>query len=83
MPTTVHRPLKVIAFNANGIGRQSFEVRKQLQELKIDVPLFSETHLKPYMTFYIPNYDFIRLTVKTGTKAELSLQLRKESLTHA
>jgi hypothetical protein len=57
MPTTVHRPLKIIACNANGIGRQAYEVRKQLQDLKIDVSLLSETHLKHHMRFYIPNYD--------------------------
>jgi hypothetical protein len=34
MPTTVHIPLKIIALNANGIGRQAYEVRKQLQNLK-------------------------------------------------
>jgi exonuclease III len=58
MPTTVHIPLKIISFNANGIGRQAYEIRKQLQDLKTDVALFSETHLKPHMRFYIPNYDF-------------------------
>jgi hypothetical protein len=64
--TTVHSSLKIIAFNANGIGRQAYEVRKQLQDLKIDVAQFSETHLKPLKTVI-----FIGLTVKTGTKAEL------------
>jgi hypothetical protein len=56
MAANVHRPLKVSAFNANGIGRQAYELRKQLQDLKIDLTLFTETHLKPYMRFYIPNY---------------------------
>jgi hypothetical protein len=55
MPTRVRRPLKIIAFNANGIGRQPYEVRKRLQDLKIDVALFSETRNKPHMRFYIPN----------------------------
>jgi exonuclease III len=36
--------VKVIAFNVNGIGRQDYEVRKQSQDLKIDVALFSETY---------------------------------------
>jgi hypothetical protein len=56
MAATVHRPLKVKAFNANGIWRQAYELRKRLQDLKIDVALFTETHLKPHMRFYIPNY---------------------------
>jgi hypothetical protein len=51
MAAVVHRPLKIIAFNANGIGKQGYEVRKQLQELKIDATLFSETRLKPHMIF--------------------------------
>jgi len=39
MATRVHRPLKVVAFNANGIGKQRFEVSKQLQDRRIDVAL--------------------------------------------
>jgi hypothetical protein len=34
MPTAVHRPLKIIAFSVNGIGRQAYQVIKQLQDLK-------------------------------------------------
>jgi hypothetical protein len=41
MATRVHRPLKVVAFNANGIERQRYELNKQLQEQRIDV-----AHLK-------------------------------------
>jgi hypothetical protein len=41
MPTAVHRTLKIIAFNANSIGNKAYEVRKQLQDLKTDVALFS------------------------------------------
>jgi hypothetical protein len=29
MPTTVQKPLKIIALNANGIGRQAYEVGEQ------------------------------------------------------
>jgi hypothetical protein len=46
MGATVHRSLKIVAFIANYIWRQAYEVRKQLQGLKIDAALFSETHLK-------------------------------------
>jgi hypothetical protein len=52
------RPLKVIVFNASGIGRQRYELTKQLQDLHVDVALFSETHLKPHERFCIPNYNF-------------------------
>jgi hypothetical protein len=41
MPTAVYRPLKIVAFTANGIGRYACEVRKELLDLKIDVVLFS------------------------------------------
>jgi hypothetical protein len=36
---------KIIAFNANDIARQRYELSKQLQDLHVDVALFSETHL--------------------------------------
>jgi hypothetical protein len=34
MVNRVHRPLKVIAFNANGILRQRYELSKQLQDFR-------------------------------------------------
>jgi hypothetical protein len=33
MAAIVHRPLKVIAFNANGIGRQAYELRNNCKNL--------------------------------------------------
>jgi hypothetical protein len=70
-------------FFANGIVRQAYEFRKQLQGLEIDTALLSETYLKPHMWFYIPNYDFMGLTVKAGKKEELPFQLRNAYLTLA
>jgi exonuclease III len=46
MAARVHRLLKVIAFNVNGIWRQCYELSKHVQDLYIDVALLSETHLK-------------------------------------
>jgi hypothetical protein len=43
MAAGVHRPLKVITFNANGIRRQRYELSKQLQDLHIDEALLSES----------------------------------------
>jgi hypothetical protein len=43
MATRVHSPLKVIAFNVNGIGRQRYELSKQLQDLHVDVALLRDT----------------------------------------
>jgi hypothetical protein len=66
MAATVRRPLKVVAFNANGIGRQAYELRKQLQDLKIDVALFTETtcettyevlHSKLYVSEWSPRRE--------------------------
>jgi hypothetical protein len=57
MAARVHRSLKVIAFNANDIWRQYYELSKQLQDLHIDVALLSETHLKPHERFFIPNHQ--------------------------
>jgi len=46
MDTRVHRPLEVIAFNANGNGRHHFELSKLLQAQLIDVALLLDTHLQ-------------------------------------
>jgi hypothetical protein len=58
MAAKVHRPLTVIAFNANGIWRQCYELSKHMKDSHIDVALLSETHLKPHERFCIPNYYF-------------------------
>jgi exonuclease III len=77
MATRVHRPLKVLAFNANGIGRQRYELSNQLQELRIDVALLSETHLKPHERFFIPNYHFYRNNRFPGRKGGTADAVRK------
>jgi hypothetical protein len=60
MAARIHRPLKVIAFHAHDIRRQRYELSKQLQDLHIDVELFSETHLKSHEKFFVPNYHLYR-----------------------
>jgi hypothetical protein len=40
MGTRIHRTLEVIAFNANAIGRQRYELGEQIKDLHIDVALF-------------------------------------------
>jgi len=62
MATRVHRPHKVIAVNANGIGKQHLELSKQLQDHSIDVALLLETHLKSHERFFFQITMFIRLT---------------------
>jgi exonuclease III len=77
MAARVHRPLKVIAFNANGILRQRYELSKQLQEQHIDVALLSETHLKPHESFFIPNFHLYRTDRFPGRKGGTAVAVRK------
>jgi exonuclease III len=77
MTNRIHRPLKIIAFNTNGISKQRFELSKQLQDLHIDVALFSETHLKPHKRFYIPNYHFYRIDRHPERKGGTAVAVRK------
>jgi hypothetical protein len=77
MATRVHRPLKVVAFNANGIERQRYELSKQLQDLHLDVVLFSETHLKPHERFFIPQFHFYRTDRHPGRKGGTAVAVRK------
>jgi hypothetical protein len=78
MAATVHRPVKDVAFNANGIGRQAYELLKQMQDLKIDVAVLTETHLKPHMRFCIPNYHIYRNDRLDGNKGGTAVALKKE-----
>jgi hypothetical protein len=68
MATRIQRPIKVIAFNANGTGRQRYELSKELEDLHLDVALFSETHLKPHERFFIPNYHLYQIDRYSGRK---------------
>jgi hypothetical protein len=47
MAARVHRPLKFMAFIANGNWRRRYKFSKQLQDLRRDVALLWETYLKP------------------------------------
>jgi exonuclease III len=76
MAARVHRPIKVIAFNANGIWRRSYEL-KQLQDLHIDVALLSETHLKPHERFFISNYHYYCTDRFPGRKGGTAVAVRK------
>jgi len=53
--TRVQRP-----FDANGIGKQRFELSEQLQDRSINVAFLSESHLKPHERLPIPNYHVYR-----------------------
>jgi hypothetical protein len=77
MVTRIHRPLKVIALNANGMGRQRYDPSKELQDLHIGVALFSETHLKPHESFFIPNHHFYRIDRYPGRIGGTAVTVRK------
>jgi hypothetical protein len=73
-----NRPLKIIAVNVNGNGRQAYKVRKQLLGLEIDVALFSQTHLKPHMRFCISNYDTYWTDREDGNKGGTAIAVKKD-----
>jgi hypothetical protein len=77
MATRIHRPLKIIAFIANGTWRQRYELSKQLQDLHVEVARFSETHLKPHESILIPNYHFYRTEWYPGRKGGTAVAVRK------
>jgi hypothetical protein len=70
-------PIKFIEFNANSIGRQRYELSKQLQELHVHVALISETHLKPHERFSIPNIHFYRTDRLPGGRGGTAVAVRK------
>jgi hypothetical protein len=76
----IHRPFKVIAFNANGIMRQRYEFSKQLRDLHVDVALFSETHLKHHKRFIFQITSLIEPNATRAENAELPLRLEEEFL---
>jgi hypothetical protein len=73
----IHRAFKIIAFNANRIWRQRHEFNKQLQDLHIDVALFSETHLKPHKRLHTPNYNLYRIDRQPRRKGSTAVAVRK------
>jgi hypothetical protein len=77
MVARVHRALKVIAFNANYVWRQHYELSKQLQDLHIDVALLSDTHLKAHERFFIPNYCFYQTDCFPGRKGGNAASVRE------
>jgi hypothetical protein len=76
MATIIHRPVKVIAFNENGIMRQRYELSKQLQDLHVHVALFSETHLIPHERFFISNHLSYRTGRHPGRKGATAIAVR-------
>jgi hypothetical protein len=57
--------------------RQRYELSKQLQDLHVDVALFSETRLKSHERFFISNYHFYR-TDRHQQRQFLPLRLGEE-----
>jgi hypothetical protein len=53
MAARVHRPLRIVAFNASGLWRQGSGKEVYLH---IDVTLLSQIYFKHNETFFIPNY---------------------------
>jgi hypothetical protein len=57
--------------------KQTHELSKQLQDLHIDVVLFSETRLKPHDRFHIQNYHFYRIDRHPERKGGTAVAVRK------
>jgi hypothetical protein len=73
MATRIH--IALIEINANDIMKQAYKISKQLQDLHVDVTLFSETHPKPRERLFISN--FIEPTATRAEKTELPLRLEE------
>jgi hypothetical protein len=48
-----------------------------LQDIKIDVAVFAETHMKPQMWFYIPNYGIYQTDPEDGHKGGTPVAVKK------
>jgi hypothetical protein len=68
MAARIHRPLNIIAFNANDIQRLYYEHSKRLQDLHIDVAVLSGIHLKRSDGLFIRNYHFYGTDCFPGRK---------------
>jgi hypothetical protein len=66
-----------IHHNANVIMKQRYGLSKRLQDLYVDVSLFSETHLKPHEKFFISNYHFYRTDSHRGRKGGTAVAVRR------
>jgi hypothetical protein len=58
------------------IWRQRYELRKQLQDLYVDVALVSGTHFKPHERFFIPNYHFYQTGHFPGRKCGTAVTVK-------
>jgi hypothetical protein len=74
MPTE-YRLLRIIVFKAIGNERQTYEVAKHVQDLKIYVNPFSKTRLKSHIRFYIPNGDIYQTDHQDGHKGGTSVAI--------
>jgi hypothetical protein len=78
MAASVHKLLKVIGFNSNGIWMQRHELTKQLQDLHIDVALWlcSQRHISdPMRGSLFQIITFIGLTASWGKKKEYPITM--------
>jgi hypothetical protein len=57
--------------------KQRYELNKELQDLHVDVALFSEIHLKHHERFFISNYHFYPTRRHTGRKGGTAVAFRR------
>jgi len=75
--TRFRRLLKVVEFNANCIGKQRFELCKQLQDHRIDKTHLWETHPEPNERSFIPNCHVFSVDHSSGLNGEIAIAVRK------
>jgi hypothetical protein len=62
-----HQPTTVASWNANGLRNKTIELQHYLKTHKIKIVLIQETHLKPSVNLFIPNFQVHR-TDRPGLK---------------
>jgi hypothetical protein len=73
MAARIHRPLNIVAFNANDIARQG----KQLQIQLIEVALLSETHWNLMKCFIIQIYHIYQTDYFPDRKSVTAVAVRE------
>jgi hypothetical protein len=77
MATRIHRPLKVIAFNAKGIGRQRYVLSKPHQYIHVDVAHFHRNICNLMRGFFFSNFYYYQTDRYPGKKCGTAFAVKK------
>lgn len=56
----MHNKIKIVYWNAQGLGKKRTELLQLFTQLKIDIILINETHLTSKNTFNLPHFKTYR-----------------------